>query len=282
MMPRFNTGFSTTKPLMPNGLLETSARFLESRVQVKPEIMVILGSGLGAFADSLENTTVVPYEEIPGFKSSTAPGHRSRLVVGTVAGKNVALMQGRFHVYEGYTPHECALPVEALSLLGAKKLVATCAVGGVNEKYAVGDFVLVSDYINLTYGSPLAGFDHTKYGERFIDMSNVFDKELRRKVKKQFPTLHEGVYYYMPGPQFETPAEIRAIKALGGDLVGMSLVHEAIMARRCGMVVLGISLVTNLASGLSENPLTENDVHIEGQKACEQFDRLLRAILPKL
>ena len=281
-MPRFNSSFSTSRQLAPDDSLETSVRFLESRIPYRPEILIVLGSGLGAFADKVEAATVVPYEEIPGFKSSTAPGHRGRLVVGKVAGKTVALMQGRFHVYEGYTSRECAYPVEVLSGLGAKTLVATCAAGGIHEKYLVGDFVLVGDSINITYGSPLIGFDHTKYGERFIDMSDVFDKELRRKVKEQFPMLHEGVYFYMPGPQFETLAEIRAIKALGGDLVGMSLVHEAVMAKRCGLSVLGICLVTNFACGVGETPPSENDVHTEGKKACVRFDKLLRAILPKL
>ena len=282
-MPRFiNKSFVTTRAEAEDGSLETSVRFLEQALPKKPEILVILGSGLGAYADSLDNATVIPYGEIPGFRNPTAPGHKGQLVTGVVAGKNVALMQGRFHVYEGYTPAECAFPVMAFGKLGVKKLVVTCAAGGINEKFAVGDMVLVSDYINLTCPGPLIGFDHSGYGERFIDMSNVFDKAQRSAVKKSFPALGEGVYFYMPGAQFETPAEIRAVKSLGGDLVGMSLVHEAIMARRCGMSVLGICLVTNLASGISKTPLSDKDVYDEGKKACENFGKLLGTVLPKI
>ena len=286
-MPRFiSSNLKNNKQSTESTNLYTTVNYLKSVISETPEIMIILGSGLGNFADSIENPKVIPYADIPFFKTSTAPGHAGRLIIGVTGKKKVLVMQGRFHVYEGYTPIESAYPVQVAAKLGAKKLVVSCACGGINENYRVGDMVLISDYINFTHTSPLVGFNHSDYGERFIDMSNVFDKELiliaKNAAENAKLKLQEGVYFYMPGPQFETPAEIRAMKSLGADLVGMSLVHEAVMARRTGMQVLAIGLVSNMASGISKTALSEKDVLVAGAKAQNKFGKLLNAVIPNM
>ena len=286
-MPRFiSSNLKSNKPSPESINLNTTVNYLKSVITEAPEIMLILGSGLGNFANTIENPTVCPYGDIPFFKTSTAPGHVGRLIVGNISGKKVLVMQGRFHVYEGYTPAESAYPVQVAAKLGIKKLILSCACGGINEKYRVGDMVAINDYINFTHTSPLLGFDHSAYGERFIDMSNVFDKGLIAIAKETAESvkvkLQDGVYFYMPGPQFETPAEIRAMKNLGADLVGMSLVHEAVMARRCGMQVLAIGLVSNMASGISKSELTEKDVLTAGTKAQNKFGKFIKAALTKM
>ena len=286
-MPRFiSSDLDKNRPKSENSSLNTTVSFLKSIINDTPEIMLILGSGLGSFAESIENPLIVPYADIPFFKRSTAPGHAGRLIYGIVNGKKLLVMQGRFHVYEGYSPLESAYPVQVASKLGVKKLLVSCACGGINENFRVGEFVLVNDYINFTHISPLVGFDHSEYNERFIDMSSVFDKELiyaaKNAAKSVNIQLQDGVYFYMPGPQFETPAEIRAMKKLGADIVGMSLVHEVVMARRCGLQVLAIGLVSNMASGISNTPLSENDVLVEGKKAQTKFEKLVNALLLKI
>ena len=286
-MPRFiSSNLKTNKSSVENSGLRASVSYLKSILTASPEIMLILGSGLGSFADSIKNPQVIPYTDIPFFKKSTAPGHAGRLVAGVANGKNVLVMQGRFHVYEGYTPMESAYPVQVASKLGVKKLIVSCACGGINENYRIGDFVIINDYINLTHTGPLVGFDHGEYGERFIDMTNVFDAGLISLAKKAAENTkikyNEGVYFYMPGPQFETPAEIRAMKNLGADLVGMSLVHETVMARRCQVQVLAIGLVSNMASGISKTSLSEKDVMLAGKKAQSKFGKFVSAVLSKM
>ncbi|MCL2216045.1 MAG: purine-nucleoside phosphorylase [Defluviitaleaceae bacterium] len=260
-----------------------SAEFLKSKIPFVPEALLILGSGLGFLADELENAITIPYGEIPHFKNSTAPGHKGRLVAGKLSGKNVLAMQGRFHIYEGYSPEEAAYPVRVASLLGAGSAIITCACGGVNKDYNVGDLALLTDYVNLTHPGPLVGFDISGFDARFFDMGSAYDKNYRALAKtiaeEKGITLREGVYFYMPGPQFETPAEIRAIRALGGDLVGMSVVHETIMARRCNMRTLGLGLVTNMAAGILDAPLTEDEVLVEGQKAAKKFSELIKTFV---
>ena len=286
-MPRFiNTSLKSKKSNIKNADLTTTVDYLKSVITDTPDIMIILGSGLGKFVDSIENPLTIPYTGIPHFKKSTAPGHAGRLVFGKAGGKKIVAMQGRFHVYEGYSPYESAYPVQAAAELGVKKLIVSCACGGINTNYHVGDMVIINDYINFTHTSPLVGFEHREYGDRFIDMINVFNKKLIETAKKTAEDikieLKEGVYFYMPGPQFETPAEIRAIKNLGADLVGMSLVHEAVMARRCEIEVLAIGLVSNMACGISKTTLSEKDVLVEGAKAQNKFSKLVNAVLTKM
>jgi len=257
--------------------------YLQSKLNAPPEALIILGSGLGDMADELENPIYIPYSEIPNFKVSTAPSHVGRLVAGCLSGKNVLCMQGRLHVYEGYKPAEATFPVRVAHMLGATKLVLTGACGGINVDYAVGDLVMLKDYINLTHPGPLVGMDVTDFDSRFIDMSYAFDRDFitlaRSKARKLGISLGTGVYFYMPGPELETPAEIRAIRALGGDLVGMSVVHEVVMARRLGMRVAGFALVTNMAAGILDAPLTEDEIIMEGRKAREGFGGLLKAFV---
>jgi len=257
--------------------------YLQSKINFTPETLIILGSGLGEVADELENKIIIPYSEIPHFNPSTAPGHTGQLVAGQLSGKNVLCMQGRLHIYEGYTPAEVTFPVLVASKLGATRLLLTCACGGVNVDYSVGELVLLKDYINLTHTGPLVGLDVSDFDTRFIDMSYSFDRDYftlaRSEARKLGISLGTGVYFYMPGPQLETPAEIRAIRAMGGDLVGMSVVHEVIMARRLRMRVAGFALVTNMAAGILDTPLTEEEIFAEGRRAKEKFSGLLRAFV---
>jgi purine-nucleoside phosphorylase len=249
----------------------------------KPELLLVLGSGLGFMADNIEEAKRIPYGEIPRFKTSTAPGHDGTLVTGTLAGKRVMAMKGRVHVYEGNTPEEAAFPIRVAGLMGVAKMITTCACGGVNTSYKPGDLAILTDIINLTHAGPLVGFDITGEKHRFIDMSHVFDEALSALARDVAATqgleLREGVYFYTVGPQFETPAEIRAIRTLGGDLVGMSAAHEVIMARRSGIRTLGIGLVSNMASGVLNQPLSEGEVLEEAKKASHKFARLITGII---
>ena len=286
-MPKFiSPNQKSKKQISGNANLNITVSYLKSVITESPEILLVLGSGLGSFAESVKNPLTIPYETIPFFKTSTAPGHAGRLVYGKINEKKVLIMQGRFHVYEGYTPMESAYPVLTAAKLGINTLITSCACGGINSNYSVGDMVAINDHINFLHTSPLVGFNHSEYGERFIDMSNAYDKELILLAKKAADDsnvlLNEGVYFYMPGPQFETPSEIRAIKKLGADLVGMSLVHETVMARRCGIKVLAFGLVTNLASGISEIALSEKDVLDAGNKSQTKFSNLINAVLTQM
>jgi len=285
-MPKFNTRAIKTDAVIDNSQHHIQAvEFLKKRVK-KPEILMILGSGLGSLADEITSRVVISYKDIPYFKTSTAPGHIGRFVSGKLGGKNVLAMEGRLHVYEGCTPYESAFPVRVAAELGCKVLLTTCACGGVNTSYNVGDICVITDHINFTHTGPMVGMDMKSFKERFIDMSTVYDKEYRALAKKSGEknkvNLVEGVYYYMPGPTYETPAEIKAIRTLGGDLVGMSLVHEVEMARLHEMRILGLGLVTNMAAGILDQPLSEAEVIEEGNKAKGKFSKLIKEIIPKL
>jgi purine-nucleoside phosphorylase len=268
---------------------QESAEYLRKRTNgFMPEALLILGSGLGFLADEVENPVRVPYSDIPHMRASTAPSHAGQFVAGMFEGKRVLAMQGRLHLYEGYAPEETAYPVRVANLLGVGKLLLTCACGGVNTGYKVGDLVLLSDYINFTHPGPLTGygreaFDLTGFEHRFFDMSKAFDPEykvLSKKVADELKIpLQEGVYFYTTGPQYETPAEIRAIRTLGGDLVGMSAVHETLMARRCRMHVVGFGLVTNMAAGVLDQPLSEEEVLTEAKNAAPRFSALVRGVV---
>lgn len=250
-------------------------------VNFQPEVGLILGSGLGFFADErIEVEGRLPYSEIEGFPVSTVPGHAGQFVYGMLEGKRVLCMQGRFHFYEGYSMEELTLPVRLMHRIGIKTLIVTNAAGGINRDYRPGDFMLLDDHVNFLGTNPLIG-DRSEDGIRFPDMSNVYDLALRSKLKTwakaKAMVLKEGVYLATTGPSFETPAEIRAFATLGADAVGMSTVPEAIVARKFGLRVLGISCITNAAAGLSKSPLTHEEVSETAGRVRGQFADLLGA-----
>ncbi len=264
-----------------------SADCLRSRLSgFQPEALMILGSGLGFLADELEHPVSVPYGDIPHFKPSTAPGHKGQLVFGRLEGKDVAVMQGRMHFYEGYSLQEVTYAVRVLRLLGAEKLIVTNAAGCVNREWSAGSLMLITDHIKLCLESPLRGENLPAFGPRFPDASTIYTPEyqvLARNAAQSLDIpLKEGIYMFFPGPQYETPAEIRAARILGADAVGMSTVPEAIAARHCGMKVLGLSLLTNMAAGILSQPLSEEDVLDAAAKASRQFSLLVRNCLAQM
>ncbi len=261
-------------------LYEQSIDFLKEKLgDFKPEILMILGSGIGFLADMCENAVSISYSEIPNFKHSTVTGHNGRFVFGKLADKNVAIMDGRLHVYEGYTPEEAAFPVYVMRGLGTTKMIVTNAAGAINLDYKVGDLMLITDHIKLAALTPLLGANIDEFGPRFVDMTNAYTPSNRYIAKNAAEeiglNLHEGVYYYAQGPHFETPAEIRAMRILGADAVGMSTVFEVTAAAHCSMEVLGISLMTNMAAGVTNNPLSHVDVVDAANKAKDKFSKLI-------
>lgn len=266
---------------------QQSAEYLRSRLDgFAPELLLILGSGLGGLAEQVERPLYIPYGDVPYFKKSTAMGHAGRFVAGMLGGKRALLMQGRLHVYEGHTMEEVAYPVRVAKLLGIETLVVTNAAGGVNLELKGGKLMLIRDYIKFTLDNPLMGPNLPEFGPRFPDMTYVFDRNLRETFKAvaaaQGESVAEGVYFYMTGPQYETPAEIRAIRALGGDAVGMSTVPEVIAANHCGMKILGVSLVTNMAAGVLDQPLSGQEVIDAANAASARFEKLMIAFLEAL
>lgn len=251
-----------------------------------PQIAVILGSGLGAFADSLQDSLAIPYGDIPHFPRSTAVGHAGRLVIGKLNGLTVAAMQGRVHQYEGYSSRESAFPVRVLGRLGVRKLVLTNAAGGINPAYGQGALVLLSDHINLQGSNPLTGPNDDHFGPRFPGMSVAYDARFRRIAQQAAQELgyelKEGVYAALAGPSYETPAEIRFLRTIGADLVGMSTVPEVIVARHMGIGVLALSCVTNMAAGLSGGEICHEEVLETGERVRSTFLALLTAILPRI
>jgi len=249
-----------------------------------PEIAIVLGSGLGGFADELQDSVAIPYGDIPNFPRSTAVGHAGRLVIGKFGDLTVAAMQGRTHQYEGYSSRETAFPVRVLGRLGVKSLVLTNAAGGINAAYRQGALVMLSDHINLQGANPLNGPNDERFGPRFPDMSEVYCRSYRRMAQEAAAKLGidlpEGVYAGLAGPSFETPAEIRYLRTIGADLVGMSTVPEAIVARHMGIRVLAISCVTNMAAGLSAGEISHQEVLETGKREGETLLALLTAILP--
>lgn len=248
-----------------------------------PEIAIILGSGLGSLGDEVEDAVAVPYAEIPYFRTSTAPGHRGRLVFGTLQGRRVAVMQGRIHHYEGCSYEEISYAVRVLRLLGAETLIVTNAAGCVNTAWSAGELMVISDHIKLCLESPLRGENIPEFGVRFPDASKLYTPALRDLAQRAAAALsiplREGVFMYFPGPQYETPAEIRAARILGADAVGMSTVPEVLTAGHCGMRVLGLTLLTNMAAGILDQPLSEEEVLTAADAARERFTRLIRACL---
>ena len=263
-----------------------AARTIRARGRTEARVALVLGSGLGAFADDLEDAEAIPYADVPGFARPTVEGHSGRLVLGRVSGAEVAVMQGRFHFYEGYALEDVTFPVRVLALCGVKSLVLTNAAGGLNNSLKQGSLMLISDHLNLIGANPLRGPNDERFGPRFPDMTEVYDRAYQEVAIAEAHALEielrRGVYAALSGPTYETPAEIRMLRALGADAVGMSTVPEAIVARHAGMKVLGISCITNLAAGVSDGPIDHAEVIETGERVRETFSALLRAIIPKL
>ncbi len=267
-------------------LLEATAA-IQARTALKPTVALILGSGLGSLAEEVRDATGIPYEEIPHFARSTVAGHAGRLLIGTLEGVPVVVMQGRFHFYEGYSPQIITFPVRVMHLLGAQTLIVTNAAGGVNPAYRPGDFMLIRDHINfpgLAGVNPLIGPNEDRLGERFPALAKAYDPQLRalaRSVAARWPemTLHEGIYTMVAGPSFETGAELKALRLLGTDAVGMSTVPEVIVARHAGMRVLGLSLITNTATGEESEEVNHAEVLTAAKTAQPLFVALVRGII---
>ncbi len=266
--------------------VQEAARFIGQRTKLRPRIALVLGSGLGAFAESLKGSTLIPYKEIPHFPVSTAIGHAGRLVVGKCSGVPVAAMQGRAHFYEGYAIQQVVFPTRVLKLLGVKTLLLTNAAGGINRRMRQGGLMLIRDHLNLQGTNPLVGPNDERFGPRFPDMTEAYSKKLRaialRMARRQKLRLYEGIYAALHGPSYETPAEIRALARLGADAVGMSTVPEVIAANHMGMQALGISCVTNMAAGLSKKKLSHDEVLETGERVGKQFSAFLQALIPAL
>ena len=273
--------------MIPFSHYQESADSLRAKIgSFQPEILMVLGSGLGFMGDIVENPVVVPYGQIPHFKVSTAPGHKGQLVFGTLSGKRVAVMQGRMHHYEGYSYEEVSYAVRVLRLLGCTTMIVTNAAGGVNLDFNVGDIMLITDHIKLFLESPLRGANLPEFGTRFPDVSFLYTPALQKAARQSAEELgiglQEGVYMFFPGPQFETPAEVRMARTLGADAAGMSTVPEAIVAGHCGMNVLGFTLVTNMAAGILPQPLSGEEVNEAAEAAREKFSKLLLTCLTKM
>ncbi|HEX4715773.1 MAG TPA: purine-nucleoside phosphorylase [Ktedonobacteraceae bacterium] len=263
---------------------------IRARVSLKPTVALILGSGLGELAAEVRDATAIPYGEIPHFARSTVVGHAGRLLIGTLADVPVVMMQGRFHFYEGYTPQVLTLPVRVMSALGAQTLLVTNAAGGINPAYRPGDFMLISDHINLpglSGANPLLGTNDERFGERFPPLAKAYDANLRalaRSVAANMSslTLHEGIYAMVGGPSYETGAELRFLRTIGADAVGMSTAPEVVVARHMGMQVLGISLITNAATGAKSEEVKHEEVLATADAAREKFAVLVLGILRKI
>ena len=264
-----------------------SAAAVRARIgDFAPDVAMVLGSGLGFLGDQVEDPIPVDYRDIPHFKVSTAPGHKGRLVFGTLEGRKVAVMQGRMHHYEGYSYEEVSYAVRVLRLLGCKTLIVTNAAGCTRTEWNAGDLMLITDHIKLFAESPLRGENLPEFGPRFPDASHLYTPRLREIARQAAAELgielREGVYFYCYGPQYETPAEVRAAKLLGGDAVGMSTAPEVVAAAHAGMEVLGFSLLSNMAAGLQAHPLSEQEVLDAAEAAKEKFSGLVRACLRKM
>lgn len=276
-----------------------AAAFLKTKFSGEVRTVIVLGSGLGAFADKLENAVRIPYSEIPGFVQSTVEGHAGQLVIGEISGVALMVQQGRFHYYEGYDMEQVTLPVRTFGLMGVKNLILTNAAGSLNSDMLPGSLMLIADHLNCMGVNPLRGANDTRFGPRFPDMTEVYDREFHRVAeeeaaaisKERFESgvdseqtdfLNRGVYCALSGPTYETPAEIRMYRLFGADAVGMSTVPEATAARHMGMRVLGISCITNLAAGMSDEAINHDEVMETGARAAEVFGELLRRIVTKI
>lgn len=265
-------------------LADNAAQIISQRAPLRPKIGLVLGSGLGGFADSLTDETNIPYSEIPSFPQSTAIGHAGRMVIGNAGQVPVAAMQGRVHQYEGYSAQEVAFPIRVFARMGIKAVILTNASGGINREYSQGALVLIRDHINLQGTNPLVGPNDERFGVRFPDMTFTYSCEYREIAREEAAKLgimlHEGIYAALLGPSYETPAEIEHLRRIGADLVGMSTVAEVVAARHMGLDVLAISCVTNMAAGILDQPLSHAEVMETGERVRGTFERLLKAVLP--
>jgi purine-nucleoside phosphorylase len=264
---------------------ENAARTIRARVAEGAKIAIVLGSGLGGFAEDFTESVAIPYQEIPGFVSSTAQGHVGSLVAGKIEGVPVVAMQGRVHYYEGYSLEQVTFPIRTFKLLGINTLILTNAAGGIDVQLSQGALMVISDHLNLMGVNPLRGPNDDRFGPRFPDQSEVYTRELQELVIEESRALgittRRGIYAALSGPSYETPAEIHMLRAFGADAVGMSTVPEAIIARHMGMKILGISCITNMAAGISENPINHDEVMETGQRVRETFTKLLRRVIAK-
>ena len=275
---------STPPPLYERA--EHAARTIRTRFDEDVRVALVLGSGLGAFADDLDDATAIPYEEIPGFARPTVVGHAGRLVLGRVGGVPVAVMQGRFHYYEGYSFDEVLFPVRTLGLFGVRSLILTNAAGGINIELAQGALMVISDHLNLMGVNPLRGAHDPRFGERFPDLTETYARDYQEAAVEEAHAmgldLRRGVYAALSGPTYETPAEIRMLRTLGADAVGMSTVPEAVAARQMGIKVLGVSCITNMAAGVVGEPIVHQEVIETGERVRDTFRELLRRVIPRL
>ena len=263
-----------------------AAGFIRKQIRVEPQIELVLGSGLGAFADELQDACVIPYSEIPHFPRSSAIGHAGKLVVGKVSDVPVAVMAGRVHYYEGYSMQRVTFPMRVFSRLGIQAALLTNAAGGINLQLQQGCLVVMRDHINLQGSNPLIGPNDERFGERFIDMTEAYDSNFRAMALEEGRRLGinicDGVYVAVPGPSYETPAEIRFLRTIGADVVGMSTVPEVIVARHCRMKILAISCVTNMAAGVLNQPINHAEVLETGERVRTSFVALLKALIPRM
>lgn len=263
-----------------------AAEFIRAKIKVEPKIVLVLGSGLGGFADALEDATVMPYTKIPHFPATSAIGHTGNLVVGTISGVPVAAMQGRVHYYEGHTLSRVTFPMRVFFRLGVKAALLTNAAGGIGSHLKQGCLVVLKDHINLMGSNPLIGPNDDRFGLRFPDMTHAYANDFRRMAmeegSKHGIDIFEGVYAAVAGPSYETPAEIRFLRTIGADTVGMSTVPEVIVARHCGIKVLAISCVTNLAAGILDQPINHIEVLETGERVKGQFIALLKTLIPRM
>ncbi|MBW4828792.1 MAG: purine-nucleoside phosphorylase [Clostridiaceae bacterium] len=266
--------------------INESADYILSKVEFKPSIGIILGSGLGDLAEKIENSEVIKYDNIPNFPISTVEGHKGRLILGELENKKVIAMQGRFHFYEGYTLEDVTFPIRVMKAMGIEIIIVTNAAGGVNKDYKAGDLMLITDHINFTGRNPLMGKNIDDLGPRFLDMTSSYDKLLMEIAKNSATSidvdLKEGVYMWFTGPTYETPSEVRLARTLGADAVGMSTVPEVIVARHGGMKVLGISCITNMAAGILDKPLNHEEVVETSEKVKGTFEKLIRKIIKNI
>ncbi len=267
-------------------MYQKAAKTIKKYISSMPEVGIVLGSGLGEVVESMKVETEIPYEKIPGFRVSTAPGHAGRLLFGKLAGRDVMVMQGRMHYYEGYSMAELALPIQTMAALGIKTLLVTNASGGIHESYSPGEIVLISDHIKFDLDSPMRGKNKSELGGRFFDMTKAYSPELLALAQEAGErigmSLKQGVYAYMGGPQFETPAEIRMLRTLGADLVGMSTVPEVIVAVHCGMKVLGLSCVSNMAAGMEQGGFCKEVIHQAERDGKDRMKQLLPEVVKAL
>lgn len=265
---------------------QEASRLIRSRIDVEAPVAIVLGSGLGAFAQDLTDAAEIPYAEIPGFARATVEGHAGRLVIGRVGEVTVAAMQGRFHFYEGYSLAEVTFPIRVLKLLGVRTLVLTNAAGTLNTEVTPGSLMVISDHLNLLGDNPLRGKNDERFGPRFPDLTSVYTLRLQDIVIEEANAMglevRRGIYAALSGPSYETAAEIHMVRTLGADVVGMSTVPEAIVARHMDMAVVGISCITNLAAGVSDQPIDHSQVMAIGEQVRGSFTELLKRVIPRI